>query len=246
MKKVLITGANKSIGFETARQLLKNGYHVYLGSRNLENGQLAAEKLKSEGLVEVEAIQIDVDDSESVQAARIAIGKKTDVLDVLINNAGISGGAPPQTAVDTGVEIFKKVYETNLFGVVRVTQAFLDVLSASDQPRIVNVTSGLGSLTLHNDSNWKYYPVKVAAYNSSKAALNMYTINLAYDLRDTKFKVNAVDPGYTATYFNNYTGPGSVEAAAARVAKCAMIDEDGLTGQFFSDDNAPETGISPW
>lgn len=193
MKKVLITGANKSIGFETARQLLQKGYYVYLGSRNAENGREAVQKLQAEGLQEVEAIQIDVSDSESVKAARAEIGKKTEALDVLINNAGISGGIP-QTATGTEAAIFKQVFATNVFGVVLVTQAFMDLLQKSPQPRIVNVTSGLASLTLHNDPTWKYYTVKAAVYNSSKAALNMYTIALAYELRDTPFKVNAVDP----------------------------------------------------
>ncbi len=244
MKKALITGANRSIGFEAARQLLKKGYHVYVGSRTLKNGEEAVEKLKAEGLTEVEAIQLDVSSDESVKAARIEIGKKTDVLDALINNAGISGGMT-QT-VNTDVAIFKEVFDTNLFGVVRMNQAFMDLLKASEQPRIVNVTSGLGSLTLHNDPAWKYYKVKAPIYNPSKAALNMYTISLAYDLRETAFKVNAVDPGFTATDFNHHTGTGTVEDAAARLVKYATIGADGPTGKFFSDDNNPETGESPW
>ena len=244
MKKALITGANKSIGFETARQLLQKGYHVYLGSRNLENGADAVEKLKAEGLNEVESVEIDVSNDESVKIARARIGEKTDSLDALINNAGISGGIPQTT--DTDIAVFKEVFDTNLFGVVRVTQAFMDLLKKSEQPRIVNVTSGLGSLTLHNDPTWKYYPFKAPIYNSSKAALNMYTIVLAYELRDTPFKVNAVDPGYTATDFNHHTGHGTVEDAAARLVKYATVDASGPTGKFFSDDNGPETGESPW
>ena len=173
MKKALITGANKSIGFETARQLLQKGYYIYFGSRNLENGLEAVEKLKAESLTNLEVIQIDVSNDESVKAARVEIGKKTEVLDVLINNAGISGGMP-QTA-STDIAVFKQVFDTNVFGVVSVTQAFMDLLQKSAQPRIVNVTSGLGSLTLHNDPTWKYFNVKAAVYNSSKAALNMYT-----------------------------------------------------------------------
>ena len=246
MKYVLITGANKSIGFETARQLLNHGYYVYLGSRSLENGQQAVAQLHAEGLTQVEPIQLDVTDGASVAAARQVIGQKTPVLDVLINNAGISGGGVPQTAIGTDVAIFKEVYDTNVFGVVQMTQAFLDLLRQSAEPRIVNVTSGLGSLTLHTDPSWKYYAVKTAAYGSSKAALNMYTIVLAYELRDTPFKVNAVDPGYTATDFNHHSGPGTVPDAAARVIKAAVLAPDGPTGQFFSDDNSPETGISAW
>jgi NAD(P)-dependent dehydrogenase (short-subunit alcohol dehydrogenase family) len=245
MKKALITGANRSIGYEAARQLLKLGYHVYIGSRSLEKGQEAVAKLKEEGLAEAEALQLDVTSEGSVKAAAAAVAAKADSLDVLINNAGISGGFP-QTASGVATSVIEDVFATNFFGVARVTRAFLDLLRKSDQPRIVNVTSGLGSLTLHTDPTWKYYPVKGAAYNTSKAALNMYTITLAYELRDTAFKVNAVDPGYTATEFNHFSGPGSIEDAAARLVKCATIDAGGPSGAFFSEDNAPDTGISPW
>ena len=245
MKTALITGANKSIGFETARQLLQHGYYVYLGSRDLQKGQQAVDHLKSEGFSQVEPLQIDVADGASIAAARQALGQKTDVLDVLINNAGILGTmAQPPLSAD--LSMIKEVFETNVFGVIAVTQAFVDLLRQSPAPRIVNVTSGLGSLTLHNDPTWKYYAVKGAAYQPSKAALNAYTIMLAYELRDTAFKVNVVDPGYTATDFNHHSGPGSVADAAARVVKAALLGPDGPTSQFFSDDNAPETGISPW
>ncbi|UOQ69711.1 SDR family oxidoreductase [Hymenobacter volaticus] len=245
MKTALITGANKSIGFETARQLLQHGYYVYLGSRDLQKGQQAVDQLKAEGFPQVEPIQIDVVDSNSIAAARQALGEKINVLDVLVNNAGILGDAS-QPALTSSIGMIKEVFKTNVFGVIEVTQAFIDLLQQSAAPRIVNVTSGLGSLTLHNDPSWKYYPVKGAAYQPSKAALNAYTIMLAYELRDTQFKVNAVDPGYTATDFNHHSGPGSVSDAAARVVKAALLGPDGPTSQFFSDDNAPETGISPW
>lgn len=245
MKTVLITGANKSIGFETARQLLQQGYYVYLGSRDMQKGQQAADQLTSEGLQHVEPIMIDVDSADAIKAARRALGAKTQSLDVLINNAGISGGFP-QTSLETDPHVFRQVFDTNFFGVINTTQAFIDLLRLSPAPRIVNVTSGLGSLTLHTDPAWKYYHVKGAAYTSSKTALNAYTVVLAYDLRDTAFKVNAVDPGYTATDFNHHSGPGTVPDAAARIVKAAMVGPDGPTGQFFSDDNAPETGISPW
>ncbi len=245
MKTVLITGANKSIGFETARQLLQQGYYVYLGSRDMQKGQQAVSQLHSEGLNQVEPLEIDVDNLESIKAARRLLGRKTKVLDVLINNAGIVGSMQ-ETAMETDISVFKQVFETNFFGVIEVTQAFIDLLRQSPEPRIVNVTSGLGSLTLHNDPSWHYYKIKPAVYVPSKAALNAYTIVLAYNLRDTAFKVNAVDPGYTATDFNNHTGPGTVPDAAARVVKAAMLGPDGPTSQFFSDDNVPETGISPW
>ena len=245
MKTALITGANRSIGFEAARQLLQHGYYVYLGSRNLANGQQAVEQLKSEGFTQVEPIQIDTADGDSIKAAREALGQKTNVLDVLINNAGILGGMA-QPALSTDISMIKEVFETNVFGVIATTQAFIDLLRQSSEPRIVNVTSGLGSLTLHNDPAWKYYAVKGAAYQPSKAALNAYTIMLAYELRDTPFKVNVVDPGYTATDFNHHSGPGTVADAAARLVKAATLGPDGPTSQFFSDDNNPETGISPW
>jgi len=245
MKTVLITGANKSIGLETARQLLQQGYFVYLGCRDIKKGQQAVTQLQSEGLEQVEPIEIDVDQIESIKAAREILGGKTKVLDVLINNAGV-GGPMPQTALETDISAFKEVFETNFFGVIEVTQAFIDLLKQSAEPRIVNVTSGLGSLTLHNDPSWKHYQVKPVSYVASKAALNAYTIVLAYNLKDTPFKVNAVDPGYTATDFNNHSGPGTVPDAAARVVKAAVLGQDGPTGQFFSDDNVPETGISPW
>ena len=245
MKKALITGANKSIGFETARQLLQQGYYIYLGSRTLANGLEAVEKLNAEGLNNVEAIQLDVSDAESVKAARAEIGQKTDVLDALFNNAGVNGGLP-QTATGANIDTFKKVYDTNVFGVVMVTQAFMDLLQKSDEPRIVDVSSGMGSLTLHSDPTWKYYNNKGAIYHTSKAALNMYTIILAHELRDTPFKVNTVDPGFTATDFNNHRGTGTVEEAAARLIKYATIGANGPTGKFFSEENNPETGEIPW
>lgn len=244
MKKILITGANKGIGFETVRQLLQKGYYVYLGSRNSERGKEAVEKLNAAGFSDVELVVLDVSDPESIKAARAEIGAKTKVLDVLINNAGISG-VWPQT-VHSDVSVFKEVYGSNFFGAVEVTQRFLDLLEQSEAPRIVNVSSSLASLTLHNDPKWKFYQAKGAAYNSSKTALNMYTVHLAYELRETSFKVNVVDPGFTATDLNGFTGTDSVEVAAGRLIKAVMIDHDGPTGQFFSDDTDSETGICPW
>lgn len=246
MKTVLITGANKSIGFETARQLLQQGYFVYLGCRNRQKGEQAVSQLKSEGLDQVELLEIDVNDNESVKTAREVLGTKIKSLDVLINNAGVVDGMPPKSSSETGIDTYRRVFDTNFFGVIQVTNTFIDMLKQSAEPRIVNVTSGLGSLTLHSDPNWKYYAVKPVSYVASKAALNAFTIVLAYELRDTAFKVNAVDPGYTATDFNNHSGPGTVPDAAARVVKAAVLKADGPTGLFFSDDNSPETGISPW
>ncbi|SEW39372.1 NAD(P)-dependent dehydrogenase, short-chain alcohol dehydrogenase family [Chitinophaga sp. YR573] len=245
MKFALVTGANKSIGFEVAQQLAQKGIYVYLGSRNLENGIEAIDKLKAKGLNNVEAIQLDITNDESVIKARKEIGKKTKVLDILINNAGIFGGYP-QTALDSTIDQFKATYDVNVYGVVRVTQAFVDLLKKSSEPRIVNVSSSQGSITLHSDPTYKYYDYKGAIYLSSKSALNMYTVVLAYELKNTNFKINAVCPGYTKTDFNGHRGPGTVKDAGKRIVKYALIDNDGPTGKFFSEENNPETGEIPW
>ncbi|MEO8535799.1 MAG: SDR family NAD(P)-dependent oxidoreductase, partial [Flavobacterium sp.] len=182
---------------------------------------------------------------QSVDAARVAIGKKTIVLDALINNAGIHGGMP-QSALEASIDQFKDAFETNVYGVVRMTQAFFDLLEKSEQPRIVNVSSSGCSLTLHSDPSWKYYTHKAAVYPASKAAMNMYTIDLAYELRDTPFKINAVCPGFVATDFNNHRGTGTVQEAGLRISKYAMIGEDGPTGKFISEEHNLETGECPW
>jgi NAD(P)-dependent dehydrogenase (short-subunit alcohol dehydrogenase family) len=245
MRSALVTGANKGIGFEVVKQLAQNGFYIYLGSRSLANGLAAVEKLQADGIQHVEAIQLDVTDDESVQAARALIGEKTPVLDVLINNAGISGGLP-QSALGSPINQFKEVYETNLFGVVRVTQAFIDLLRRAPEPRIVNVTTAMASLSLAADASGSSYHTKLAVYQSSKAALNMYTINLAYELRDTSFKVNAVCPGWTQTDFTGHQGTSTVQQAGARITKYALIDQHGPTGKFISEEYFPEPASCPW
>lgn len=245
MTTVLITGANRSIGLETAKQLSQNGLFVYLGSRDLTKGEAIVKELTEQGFNNIKAIEIDVTNPESISAAKNIIEQEQGKLDILINNAGILG-TQPQTAAETSVENIKEVFETNFFGVINVTQAFLELLKKSESPRISNITSGLGSLTLHSDPNWKYYQVKSAAYGPSKTALNAYTIVLAHELKDSNFKVNVIDPGYTATDFNHHSGPGSVESAASFIIKHTLTDENGPTGQFFSNDIEDESGISPW
>ena len=245
MRTALVTGANRSIGFEVAKQLAQSGIYVYLGSRRLEEGIAAVHKLKVEGIHSVEAIQFDITKDESVKEARTVIGEKAKSLDILINNAGVYGGYP-QSAFDATVDQFKAAYDTNVYGVVRVTQAFIDLLKKSSEPRIVNVSSSQGSITLHSDPAYKYYDYKGAVYLSSKAALNMYTVVLAYELKGTSFKVNAVCPGYTKTDFNGHRGPGTVEDAGKRIVKYALLDKDGPTGKFFSEENNPMTGEVPW
>ncbi|MCE7063889.1 SDR family oxidoreductase [Dyadobacter sp. CY326] len=245
MKSALVTGGNKGIGYEVVKQLSKNGFFVYLGSRSLESGLSAAEKLKAEGFSNIEAVTLDVTNQESIDAARATIGKKTEVLDVLVNNAGISGGFQ-QSALETKIDTFKTVYETNVFGAISVTQAFFDLLQKSSAPRIVNVSTSMASLTLAADLSSSSYPTRFVAYQSSKSALNMYTINLAYELRDTAFKVNAVCPGYTKTDFTGHQGTSTPEEARQRIAKYAMIGNNGPTGQFFSEEYFPAPANCPW
>ncbi len=245
MKTALITGANKGIGLETAKQLSQQDIFVYLGSRDLAKGEAIAKDLKDKGLQNIQAIEIDVTNPDTILSARDRITKEKGRLDILINNAGISGTVP-QNALETGIDAYKEVFEVNLYGVVRVTQAFLELLKKSPEPRIVNVSTSVGSLTLQSNPDWPAYNyAKYAVYGSSKSAMNMYTVHLAYELRDTAFKINAVCPGYTKTDFTNYNG-GEVKDAGKRIVKYALIGSDGPTGKFFSEESNPETGEISW
>lgn len=242
MRTVLITGAYKNIGLETAKQLTDLGYYVFIGCREKQKGD---EAIKQHNLEQVEAVEIDITNAASIIAARAYIERKIDALDVLINNAAISGGFP-QDASTIALDTVKIVFETNLFGTIAVTVAFMDLLKKSDAPRIINVTSGLASLTKHNDPEWKDYRLKTAAYGPSKTAINAYTVALAYELKNTSFRVNAVDPGYTKTSFNGFRGTDAIETAAKRIVKYVIIGNNGPTGGYFSDHNDPKTGVSPW
>lgn len=245
MKSALITGANKGIGLETTKQLLKKGLFVYLGSRDIEKGNAIVNELNNNGLLNVKAIELDVTKPDTILSAKNIIEKEQGCLDILINNAGISG-IVPQNALETGIDKFKEVFEVNLYGVISITQTFIGLLQKSSEPRIVNVSTSVGSLSLQSNPNWQAYDyAKYAVYASSKSALNMYTIHLAYELRDTAFKINAVCPGYTKTDFTNYIG-GEVEDAGKRIIKYALIDKNGPTGKFFSEESNPETGEIPW
>lgn len=245
MKIALITGANRSIGLETAKQLSQKGIFVYLGTRNLAKGEEVVKELKKDGFENIKAIQIDVTNPESVLAAKEIVEKEQGKLDILINNAGVLGSMPQEASI-ANVDGIRETFDTNFFGVINVTQAFIELLKKSESPRISNITSGLGSLNLHSDPSWKYYSFKAVSYVSSKAALNAYTITLAYELRDLPFKVNAIDPGYTATDFNHHSGPQPVESAASFIVKHTDTDENGPTGKFFSPDIANESEESPW
>lgn len=230
-KTVLITGANKSIGFETARQLGAAGYGIWLGSRDIGRGEEAAAVLVAEGL-DVKAIEIDVTDDASVRAAVSRVEAEDGKLDVLINNAGIAGlemTSPSQQSIDD----IRTVYETNVFAPVRVTQAFLPLLKKAGAANIVMVSSGLGSKGWLSDPQNEFYGVNYLGYNSSKSALNAITLSFAKELAASGIKVNAADPGFTATDFNGHSGYRTVEQAAKSVVFLATLDKDGPTGGFF-------------
>jgi len=235
MKTVLITGANKGIGFETARQLAQLGYYVYVGSRDKSRGIDAVEKLKMQGINNVDYLEIDVTNIDSIKSARKDLENKIKQLDILINNAGISGEMP-QTISTYEIENLRTVFETNFFGAVQTTQQFISLLKKSKEPRIVNVSSELGSLTVHNNTqnpNYKIYD----AYSCSKTALNAFTVMLANELRDTNFKINSVTPGYTATDLNHFKGIQTAEHGAKIIVKYATLNNDGPTGKYFKEDS---------
>jgi NAD(P)-dependent dehydrogenase (short-subunit alcohol dehydrogenase family) len=240
MKTVLITGANKGIGFETAKQLAQHDYFVYIGSRDQEKGLSAMQALSDAGLPNIDVLPLDVTDIDSIKKSKQILEAKTKTLDVLINNAGIRGEIP-QIPSEVSIEIIREVFETNFFGVIQVTQAFMPLLKKAKAPIIVNVTSDLGSLAIRSDPTLTAYTLERSGYAPSKTALNAYTVALAVELRDSKFKVNCVNPGHTATDFNNYAGTKSADQGAAVIVKYAMLDENGPTGKFFG-----EKGEMPW
>ena len=232
-KTVLITGANKSIGFETARQLGQLGYRIWLGARDEERGKAAAETLVAEGF-DVRALAIDVTDDDSVKAAAARVQSEDGKLDVLINNAGILGGemtAPSQQSVD----IVREVYETNVLGPIRVTQSFLPLLKAADGANVVMVSSGLGSLGWLSDPDNQFHGINILAYNSSKTALNAVTVAFAKEFSAFGIHVNSADPGYTATDFNGHSGYRTVEQAGKGIVWLATQDKSGPTGGFYFD-----------
>lgn len=198
----MITGANKGIGFEIARQLGRRGMTVIVGARDSRRGDEAVALLKDEG-VDARLVVLDVTDQRTIAAAASEIEKAFGKLDVLVNNAGvqIENGLKPSEAP---LDVVRRTYETNVFGPVAVTQALLPHLRKSEAGRIVNMSTGLGSLAQNSDPDYEFFAVKHLAYNSSKTALNAVTVQFAHELRATPIKVNAADPGYTATDFNDY------------------------------------------
>lgn len=239
MRTALITGANKGIGFETAKQLAQLGYFVYLGSRDKTRGSEAVKKLNDSGISNVELIEIDVTNIDSIEKARQELETKTGTLDVLINNAGIAG-KQPQNISTVDIENLQEVFETNFWGAVQTTQQFINLLKKSNEPRIVNVSSLLSSLTLHMDL-LADNPARgiYDAYSCSKTALNAFTVLLACEFRNTNFKINSVEPGYTATDLNQFKGTQTPEQAAKPIVKYATLDHDGPTGKFFKEEEIP-------
>jgi len=238
-KTVLITGANKSIGFETARQLGLRGYRIWLACRDKARGQAALAKLVAEG-IETRIVERDVSQLSSVQAAAQYMFKEEGQLDILINNAGISGvlGTHPS---EQSIDEVMAVYDTNVFGAIRVTQGFLPLLKAAVSAKIIMVSSGLGSLEWVSDPNHPYFKVNELGYNSSKTALNAVTLAFAKQLKDQGISVNAVDPGYTATDFNEHSGYRSVTEAAAGIVWLAEQSPAEITGGFYFDQHR-----APW
>ena len=235
-KIALVTGANKGIGYEVSRQLAAKGCTVLTGARNSKLGEEAARRLTAEQL-DVHFILIDLDNSATIAAAAARIDAEFGRLDILVNNAAIAikGDGPPSA---TSLEAIERDYRVNFIGTVAVTQAMLPLLRKAPSARIVNVSSGLGSLTRTGDSAFEHVAYKYLGYAASKAALNMLTVQLAWELRDTLIKVNSADPGYTATDLNENRGTQTVAEGSVEIVRLALLPEDGPTGKF-SNRNGP-------
>ena len=234
----LVTGANKGIGFEIARQFGVRGVTVLVGARNATRGEAAASKLRREGL-HATLLLVDVTDPSSIREAAQQIEAGYARLDILVNNAGVllDKGLPTRTDLVT----LQQTFAANVFGPILMTQAMLPLLRRSPAGRIVNLSSSLGSFAIVTDPASPFYGDNLLAYNSSKAALNAATVALAKELRDTSIKVNAADPGYTATDLNQHQGTRTVEEGARAAVRLALLGPDGPTGQFFD-----EEGTVPW
>ena len=231
MRIILITGGNKGLGFESARRLIALGNKVYIGARDKVRGEKAAQELGAA------FVQLDVTNDDSALAAAAELKRLEGHLDVLINNAGISGGMikPDELTVET----MRTTFETNVFGIVRVTRAFLPLLRESASPVIVNVASGLGSFGQVLNPVTIESKVQSAHYNSSKAAVNMLTVQYAKALPN--IRINSVDPGYTATDLNHHSGPQTVTEGTDAIVRMATIANDGPTGTF-----SDRRGTLPW
>ena len=235
----LVTGANRGIGLEVARQLGRRDFRVWMGVRDIGRSSAAAAALKAEGH-DIELVSLDVSADESVHSAATHLADATDHLDVLVNNAGValdSGVAPSRVPLDTA----RATFDVNVFGCIRVTQALLPLLRRSKAGRIVMVSSDIGSHAHQTDPAFPYYHLNPMIYIASKAALNAVTIAFAKELRETPIKVNAANPGFTATDLNGHRGLNTVEQGAAPIVDLATLADDGPTGVFLGPD-----GPEPW
>lgn len=222
----LVTGANKGIGLEIARQLAQAGVHVLIGARDDDRGRAAVDDLARQGLA-AQALQLDVTDAASISAAALSIRNEHGRLDILVNNAGIfdATDGPPGQASMTAV---RRVFETNFFGALAVTQAMLLLLRDAPAARVVNVSSSLGSLTLNGDPSSTYYLAQYIGYNASKAALNMLTVQLREELRGTSIVVNSVSPGFVKTDLTGYGTMTPAEGAKLPVQHALGGEDNGV------------------
>ncbi len=234
MKKkiALITGANKGIGLETARQLCAQGMTVLLGARDAAKGEAAVASLKKENL-EARAITIDVADDASIRTAADQIAQEFGQLDILINNAGIMLDSYDTKIAEMPIELWRDTFATNFFGLVATTQAFLPLLRQSEAGRIVNLSSILGSITHHATPGSPVYDAKVPAYDVSKSAVNAYTVHLAHELKGTKIKVNAAHPGWVKTEMGGKEAPMELADGAKTSVALATLDADGPSGAYL-------------
>jgi NAD(P)-dependent dehydrogenase (short-subunit alcohol dehydrogenase family) len=244
----LVTGANQGIGLQIAKDLVAHGFTVLVGSRSLERGQAAAKEIGPDA----RALQLDVTDQASIAAAAERISKELGRLDVLVNNAAISNTSkPPGMSVqeyanltrpsNVSLDEVRAVWDTNVFGVLAVTQAMLPLLREAPAARIVNVSSGVGSLTRNSAPDYAYRSIFGPGYAASKTALNAITLAMAIELESTGIKVNAACPGYTKTNLNNYSGTRTVKEGAREPVRLALLGPDGPTGTFSNED-----GPLPW
>jgi NAD(P)-dependent dehydrogenase (short-subunit alcohol dehydrogenase family) len=230
-KIALVTGGNRGIGYQTSLQLAQQGVHVIVGARRIEQGNEAVAQIKQAGF-EAEALQLDVGNSASIAAAAAEIGRRHGHLDILVNNAGILGDLVEKPSQQT-LASWRQVFDINLFGLVEITNALLPLLHHSSAGRIVNVSSLLGSITNHLTPGSPIYDFKaMTAYNVSKSAVNAWTAQLAYELKDSKIKVNTIHPGYVKTDMNNGDGELEVPDGAKSSVQMALLADDGPNGSF--------------
>jgi len=230
-KIALVTGATRGIGLETCRQLAQAGVRVLLAGRSLASATKAADTLRAEGL-SVEPLALDVTDPASIAAAAAHVRATFSRLDILVNNAGVLLDALDRKPSEQSLKVWRDTFDTNVFAVVEVTQAFLPLIKAAASGRVVNLSSQLGSFGLHTDPSSPIYDFKIPAYDASKSVVNAWTVHLAYELRGTPVKVNAVHPGYVMTDMNGGQGELDVVAGAKSSVLMALLDERGPSGTF--------------